>query len=112
MKFHRHVTQEVRAFLLEQLKEYETNTPMNKEERKALYDWVANGRSPYDNGDYIYGDNGFPLDFISALRAEKALRDWFDSLSEEEKEAERMGYIYQYSPETDDVYFDTTVLSL
>lgn len=112
MKFHRHVTQEGRTFLLEQLKEYEANTPMNKEERKALHDWVANGRSPYDNGDYICGDNGFPLDFISALRAEKELRDWFDSLSEEEKEAERMGYIYQYSPETDDVYFDTTVFPL
>lgn len=112
MKFHRHVTQEVRTFLLEQLKEYEANTPMNKEERKALHDWVANGRSPYDNGDYICGDNGFPLDFISALRAEKELRDWFDSLSEEEKEAERIGYIYQYSPETDDVYFDTTVFQL
>lgn len=112
MKFHRHVTQEVRTFLLEQLKEYEANTPMNKKERKALHDWVANGRSPYDNGDYICGDNGFPLDFISAFRAEKELRDWFDSLSEEEKEAERMGYIYQYSPETDDVYFDTTVFQL
>lgn len=112
MKFHRHVTQEVRTFLLKQLKEYEANTPMNKEERKALHDWVANGRSPYDNGDYICGDNGFPLDFISALRAEKELRDWFDSLSEEEKEAERMGYIYQYSPETDDVYFDTNVFQL
>jgi len=112
MKFHRHVTQEVRTFLFEQLKEYEANTPMNKEERKALHDWVANGRSPYDNGDYICGDNGFPLDFISALRAEKELRDWFDSLSEEEKEAERMGYIYQYSPETDDVYFDTNVFQL
>lgn len=54
----------------------------------------------------------FPLDFISALRAEKELRDWFDSLSEEEKDAERMGYIYQYSPKIDDVYFDTNVFQL
>ena len=55
MKFHRHVTQEVRELLLEQLKEYEAITPMNKEERKTLHDWVASGRSPYDNGDYICG---------------------------------------------------------
>lgn len=112
MKLHRHVTQEVRIFLLEQLKAYEANTPMNKEEHKVLHDWVANGRSPYDNGDYIYEDNRFPLDFISALRAEKELWDWFDSLLEEEKEAEWMGYMYQYSPETDDVYLDTTVFQL
>lgn len=109
MKFHRHVTQKARTVLLEQLKEYEANTPMNKEEHKAFRDWVANGRSPYENGDYICGDGGFPLDFISALRAEKELQDWFDNLSEEEKEAERMGYIYQYSPETDvDDYFSIT----
>ena len=43
MKFHRHVTQEVRELLLEQLKEYEAMTPMNKEKRKALHNWVANG---------------------------------------------------------------------
>lgn len=112
MKFHRHETQEVRALLLEQLKEYEASTPMNKEERKALHDWVANGRSPYDNGDYISGAGGFPLDFISALRAEKELQDWFDSLSEEEKEAERNGCDYQYSPEIDEVYFDMTAFPL
>lgn len=100
MKFHRHVTQEVRELLLEQLKEYEAMTPMNKEKRKALHNWVANGRSPYDNGDYICGYGGFPLDFISALRAEKELQDWFDGLSEEEKETERHGCCYQYSPQT------------
>ena len=112
MRFHRHVTQEVRIFLLEQLKEYEANTPMSKEERKELHDWVAKGRSPYDNGDYICGAGGYPLDFISALRAEKELRDWFDSLSEEEKEAEKQGYCYQYSTETDEVYFDITAFQL
>lgn len=85
MRFHKNIPQEVRAFLQEQLKEYETNTPMSKEERRELHEWVAKGRSPYDNGDYICGAGGYPLDFISALRAEKELQDWFDSLSEEEK---------------------------
>lgn len=112
MRFHKHVTQEVRALLLEQLKEYEANTPMSKKERKELYDWVAKGRSPYDNGDYICGAGGFPLDFISALRAEEELQDWFDGLSEEEKEAEKQSYCYQYSAETDDVYFDMTTFQL
>ena len=112
MRFHKHVTQEVRVLLLEQLKEYEANTPMSKEERRALHDWVAKGRSPYDNGDYICGAGGFPLDFISALRAEKELQDWFDNLSEEEKEAEKQGLCYQYSTETDEVYFDMTTFQL
>lgn len=68
MRFHRQVTQEVRVLLLEQLKEYEANTPMGREERKELHNWVAKGRSPYDNG----------------------------------------GYCYQYSTETDEIYFDMT----
>ena len=106
MKFQKNIPQEVRTFLLEQLKEYEADTPMTKEERKELHEWVAKGRSPYDNGDYICGAGGYPLDFISALRTEKELQEWFDSLSEEEKEAERQGYNYQYATETDEPYFD------
>ncbi len=78
----------------------------------SLHDWVAKGRSPYDNGDYICGAGGFPLDFISALRAEKELQDWFDSLSEEEKEAEKQGLCYQYSTETDEVCFDMNTFQL
>lgn len=87
MRFHKNIPQEVRAFLQAQLKDYEANTPMSKEERRELHEWVAKGRSPYDNGDYICGADGYPLDFISALRTEKELQDWFESLSEEEKEA-------------------------
>ena len=34
MRFHKNIPQEVRAFLQEQLKEYEANTPMSKEERR------------------------------------------------------------------------------
>ena len=96
MRFHKNIPQEVRAFLQEQLKEYETNTPM----------------SPYDNGDYICGADWYPLDFISALRAEKELQDWFDSLSEEEKEAERQGRSYQYATETDEIYFDISTFQM
>ena len=86
MRFHKNIPQEVRAFLQAQLKEYEANTPMSKEERRELHKWVAKGRSPYDNGDYICGADWNPLDFISALRAEKELQDWFESLSEEDLE--------------------------
>lgn len=47
ISFHENITQEVQILLLEQLKEYETNTSMSKEEHKELHDWVAKGRSPY-----------------------------------------------------------------
>ena len=77
-----------------------------------LHEWVAKGRSPYDNGDYICGAGGYPLDFISALRAEKELQDWFDSLSEAEKEAERQGRSYQYATETDEIYFDISTFQM
>lgn len=68
MRFHKNIPQEVRTFLQEQLKEYEVNTPMSKEERRELHEWVAKGRSPYDNGDYICGAGGYPL--ISSVLCE------------------------------------------
>lgn len=112
MRFTKGVTREAQELLLEQLKEYEANTPMSKEERKELYKWVSEGRSPYDNGDYICWDGGIPLDFVSALRAEKELRDWFNSLSEEEKEAERAGCHYQYDTENEGAYLNMAAFQI
>lgn len=65
MKFQKHVKRGVREYLKQQLKEYESKTQMSKEERLLLHEWVSTGRSPYENGDYIYGAGGL-LDFISA----------------------------------------------
>ena len=101
MRFHKHVNIEEQVLLKEQLKEYERNITMTKEERKALYKWVASGRSPYDNGDYVYGSNGFPLDFISALRSEAELQEWFENLTEEER-CQETGYAHvDYDTELD-----------
>ena len=71
---------------------------MTSEERKELHKWVASGRSPYDNGDYIYGENGWPMDFVSAMRFEADQMEWFASLSEEEKQA-LQGKSQQYDTE-------------
>ena len=65
MRFHKHVSEEARAFLREQLIAYKKEVVMTLDERNELHKWVAKGRSPYENGDYIYG-----LDFVGALRAE------------------------------------------
>lgn len=87
MRFHKNVPQENREILTEQLKKYEKEMTMTSEERRELHKWVAKGRSPYDNGDFIYGENGWPMDFVSALRFVDDQLEWFASLSEEEQEA-------------------------
>lgn len=109
MKFEKHVKQEIRELLSEQLKEYESHITMSKSERKELYDWVAGGRSPYDNGDYICGSDGCPLDFVSALRTVHELQEWFESLSDEEKYTELYGSYMQYDTATDDIYLNVTL---
>ena len=82
-------------------KKYEKEMAMTSEERKELHKWVASGRSPYDNGDYIYGENGWPMDFVSAMRFEADQMEWFASLSEEEKQA-LQGKSQQYDTELDE----------
>lgn len=49
---------------------------------------------------------------MSALRANKELQEWYDSLSEDEKQAEKTGHCYQYSTDTDEIYFDTATFKL
>ena len=111
MRFHKNVPQENREFLTTQLKQYEKEIVMTSNERKELYKWVASGRSPYDNGDYICGENGWPLDFVSAMRFEEEQMKWFQSLSEEEKEALLQENIPQYDTEQDELIFNISSFS-
>lgn len=60
--------------------------------------------------DYIYGADGL-IDFISALHTTQEMTDWFDGLSEEEKQAELSGCV-QYNTETDDIIFDMNAINL
>lgn len=53
MRFRKNVSAEHREFLQEQLKQYKKEMIMTKDELRELEKWVASGRSPYDNGDYI-----------------------------------------------------------
>jgi len=38
------------------------------EEKINLRAWVADGNSPYENPFYYYKDNGYPMDYINAVR--------------------------------------------
>lgn len=86
MWFRKNVSIEKQEVLVELLKEYKKEIKMTPEERRELEKWVASGNSPYDNGDYAYGENGRPLDFVSAIRAVDEEIEWFRSLSPEEQE--------------------------
>lgn len=88
MRFHKHVSVEAQELLSEQLKRYESSIQMTKEEKKELRKWVAAGNSPYENGDYIYDENGWPLDFVRASRFVEEQMEWFNSLTPEEQEQE------------------------
>ena len=87
MRFHKNVPEENREFLREMLKEYEKETAMTTDERQELHEWVASGRSPYENGDFIHDESGCLMDFVNADRFVKDQIEWFQGLSEEEKEA-------------------------
>ena len=86
MKFNKNVPWENREVLAAQLKRYEKEVDMTNNERKELHKWVAAGHSPYANGDYICNENGWPMDFVNAMRFEKEQLEWFQNLTEEEKQ--------------------------
>ena len=102
MRFHKNVPQENRELLREQLKKYEAEMAMTSLERKELHKWVASGRSPYDNGDYIYSENGWPMDFVNAMRFVEDQIQWFQNLSEEEREELLRENQTQYDTITED----------
>lgn len=105
MKFHKNVPAENRTLLKEQLKQYKKEISMTQEELRELEAWVASGRSPYDNGDYIYNEYGYPMDFVNALRALNEKQEWFESLSDEEREQELRNLRGDYATLEDDVVF-------
>lgn len=102
MRFHKNIPQENREVLKEQLKKYEAEMAMTSLERKELHQWVASGRSPYDNGDYIYSENGWPMDFVNAMRFVEEQIEWFQNLSEEEREKFLRENQPQYDTVTDE----------
>ena len=48
-----------------------------------LVDWVYSGHSPYTNGDGVFDDDGWPLDFINTLRGWNEMQEYCDHLDDE-----------------------------
>ena len=62
-------SKEDQAYLRSLIKVYLKSVPDAMPEEKAeLEAWVMSRHGPYDNPYYVWGENGFPLDFFSAAR--------------------------------------------
>ena len=62
-------TREYRKKCWLEMRAYLKNFPdITSEERQDLREWVKSGHSPYDNGDYVATESGWPMDFINARR--------------------------------------------
>jgi len=60
---------EIRCFLRRELTEYKRKIGhITPDEKEALNEWVATGNSVYDNPYGIYGEHGFAMDYIWAIR--------------------------------------------
>lgn len=78
------INEERRLYLKEELKEYEKVTPMTDEEREALREWVADGRSVHENGSYGVWEGGAPIGFLDIYRWEKEEREMVNAMTDEE----------------------------
>lgn len=84
MKWNKNIEAEKKDFLKKRLHEYEAVTEMTKEEQNELRKWVENGHDPLDNPWCAYGENGWPMDYIQAMREEMWLCEEMKNLTPEE----------------------------
>ena len=66
--------------LKQMMKQYLKTIPdATPEEIVEPQNWVKEGNSPYENGDGVCGENGWPLDFISTMR-------FWDDMAQQDQE--------------------------
>ena len=65
-----------KAYLRAELKEYmKTIGGLSATEKQELRAWVADDNSVYDNPFLLYGEDGWPMDYINASRVETEMYD-------------------------------------
>ena len=90
---------ELKGMLHKELKRYEAEIGyISPEERNNLREWVKYGNSPYDNPNCCSCDNGWPMDYVTAIRTDKELRNMHDNPKK-----------YQAEPEPEEWIVDPTV---
>jgi len=71
----KYTKKDLKDILRKELKKYKAEIgSITPEEQKELHEWVAAENSPYDNPYWLYGDNGYPMDFIDAMRTDEDMR--------------------------------------
>ena len=60
----------------------------SKQERREVWQWVHHGADVYANPWLYAWSGGFPMDLISALRFDRELREWYITMTPEERETE------------------------
>ena len=104
----------IKIHLKEELEKFKETHPMTPEELKAIESWVNEGNSVYDNPSLIYGENGYPLDFLAAYRDDEDTRNTLNAMSKEEREtylAELRGEISlkKLKEKYDELHYEHTV---
>ena len=70
------VNNDIQAFLYDELRQYYTMIgAMTVGERAELCKWINDGNSPYDNPYLLYEENGYPMDYINAVRITEDMRN-------------------------------------
>ena len=98
-------------FLKSELQEYAQNTPMTKEERKALRKWVNNGNSVHENMGMAFDEHGKSLDFLEVYRQDVEIASILASMTEEEGDKyllENYGINREFTQNLDSSRYEST----
>ncbi len=92
MKFKAHISDEVKEILDKEYSDYVRKTPMTPDERKAVRKRVSLGNSVYDNECMVYGENGWPIEYLEEYRMEKEIEEATRYMSKEDAQRYVMNY--------------------
>lgn len=92
MRFNKYLPEEIRNLLENQYKEYIKTTPMTKKEQRALWEWVKDGHSVYENDSCAWYDGQIPVEFLTVYRDEEYIRQHTKGMSPEEARRFAMAY--------------------
>lgn len=74
------------TYLNEELDKFKETHTMTQDELDAIEIWVNNGNSVYNNPYMVYGENGLPLDFLTAYRDNEEIYATLNAMSDKERE--------------------------
>lgn len=100
MKFNVELPEDTKEYLTRQYKGYIKNTPMTKNEMRALREWVKNGNSVYDNPSGAWSDGMVRLEFLDDYRDTEHIRLHTKGMTTEERRRFGMAY-YGWKNESD-----------